>query len=117
MEGIFSILLVELKDLWKLREIPATVFGDQHHIFNSDRAKARVIQAGFHGHDMSFLQQRTRSADARRFVNIQSDPMPRPVKIPLHTAIDHSRPIPGRFESVSRCLDGSLRRRPHRGFS
>jgi len=101
--------LAEFKYFRIVRQIPATVFCHKDHVFDTHRPEARVIEAGLDRHDMSFLQQRTGSADTRRLVNIQSDAMAGAVKIALHAAVDQARLVPRLLETIADALvDGVL---------
>src|SRR5512146_289318 len=93
--------LVKFECLGEVRQIAAAVARHEDHIFNANGAKAGIVEARLDGNDMSLLQQRTRATDTRRFMDIQPDPMARPMEIPLHPSVDQTGLVAGLFEPLA----------------
>ena len=52
--------LVKHELLGKVRQIPAAVFGHQHHVFDTNRAQSRVVESWFDRDHMPFLEEQIR---------------------------------------------------------
>lgn len=49
--------LSQFEDLRVIRQIPAAVFGHEHHVFDAHGAETGIVEARFYRDDMAFLEQ------------------------------------------------------------
>src|SRR6185436_20380101 len=85
---------VQLERLGRIRQIAAPVFRDEHHVFNAHGTETGIVETGFNRDDVAFLEQGPGAADARHFMDIESNPMAGAVKVALHAAIHQPRLVP-----------------------
>jgi hypothetical protein len=90
---------VEFERFRRVRQIATPVFRDEYHVFDAHGAETGIIEAWFDRDDMAFLEQRPGTADARHFMDIESDTVAGAMKVALHAPIHQARLVPGFFKS------------------
>src|SRR5678815_2126190 len=103
---------VQLERLRRVCQISAPVFRHEHHVLDAYGAETGIVETWLDRDDMAFLKQRSGSADARHFMNIESDPVASAVKVALHAPIDQTSLVAGFLKSVQDSLMNPLSVRP-----